>query len=83
MKLPNFRSTPPLVVGTPVFLAKLCLAAVIPSSLFNENENPNFPIFYNLILNKTDKNHQNKIYAQKGNNLNLSSPKKNLTVGGL
>jgi hypothetical protein len=45
MKLPNFRSTPPLVVGTPVFLAKLCLADVIPKSLFNENENPNFPIF--------------------------------------
>ena len=44
MKLPNFRSTPPLVVGTPVFLAKLCLAAVIPKSLFSENENPNFPI---------------------------------------
>jgi len=48
MKLPNFLSTPPLVVGTPVFLAKLRLAAVIPSNLFNENENPNFPIF--LIL---------------------------------
>ena len=45
MKLPNFRSTPPLVVGTPVFLANLCLADVIPKSLFNENENPNFPIF--------------------------------------
>jgi hypothetical protein len=44
MKSPNFRSTPPLVVGTPVFLAKLCLAAVIPSNRFNENENPNFPI---------------------------------------
>jgi hypothetical protein len=44
MKLPNFRSTPPLVVGTPVCLAKLCLADVIPKSLFNENENPNFPI---------------------------------------
>ena len=45
MKLPNFRSTPPLVVGTPVCLAKLCLAAVIPKSLFYVNENPNFPIF--------------------------------------
>ena len=44
MKLPNFRSTPPLVVGMPVCLAKRCLAAVIPSSRFNENENPNFPI---------------------------------------
>jgi hypothetical protein len=28
----------------PVCLAKRCLAAVIPSSRFNENENPNFPI---------------------------------------
>lgn len=45
MKLPNFRSTPALVVGMPVFLAKLCLAAVIPKSLFNENDNQNFPIF--------------------------------------
>ena len=44
MKLPNFRSTPPLVVGMPVCRAKLCLAAVIPKSLFNENENPNLPI---------------------------------------
>ena len=44
MKFPNLRSTPPLVVGTPVFLAKLCLTDVIPSSRFNENENPNFPI---------------------------------------
>jgi hypothetical protein len=46
MKLPNFRSTPPpLVVGTPVCLARLCFAPVIPKSLFNENENPNFPKF--------------------------------------
>lgn len=44
MELPNFRSMPPLVVGTPVCLAKLCLTAVIPKSLLNENENPNFPI---------------------------------------
>lgn len=50
MKLPNFRSTPPLVVGTPVCLAKLCFAPVIPRSLFNENENPNFPILLDFIL---------------------------------
>lgn len=39
--LPNFRSKPPLVVGTPDCLAKLCLAPEIPKSLFHENENPN------------------------------------------
>lgn len=42
--LPNFRSIPPFVAGTPVFLAKLCFAAVIPNSLFNENEKPNLLI---------------------------------------
>ena len=50
MKLPNFLSTPPLVVGTPVFRAKLCLAPVIPKSLFNENENPNFAILFYFKL---------------------------------
>lgn len=44
MKFPNFRSTPPLVVGIPVFLAKLCLAAVIPRSRVKENEKPNLPM---------------------------------------
>ena len=39
-----FLSIPILDVGTPVFRAKLCLAPVIPKSLFSENENPNFPI---------------------------------------
>ena len=42
MILPNFRSIPPLEVGTPVRRAKLCLAPEIPKSLLHENENPNF-----------------------------------------
>lgn len=35
---------PLLVVGTLVFLTKLCLASEIPKSLFKENENPNLLI---------------------------------------
>lgn len=38
--LPILRSKPPFVVGTPVCLAKLCLAPVMPKALFHENENP-------------------------------------------
>lgn len=37
---PIFLSTPALDVGTPLFLAKLCRALVIPKARFHENENP-------------------------------------------
>ena len=40
--VPIFLSRPPFVVGIPVDLANFCFAWVIPNSLFNENENPNF-----------------------------------------
>ena len=39
---PNFLSIPPLVVGTPVFLAKEFFIPDIPVALFQENEKPNF-----------------------------------------
>ncbi len=45
---PIFRSNPLLVVGIPVFLANFCFAWVMPNNLFNENENPNFPISINF-----------------------------------
>ena len=40
--LPSFLSTPDLLVGMPVSLANLDLAAVIPKALFHEKENPKF-----------------------------------------
>jgi hypothetical protein len=52
--LPIFLSIPDFEVGMPVFLAILCLAAVTPISLFQENENPNLPIVkivYTTIFN--------------------------------
>ena len=48
---PTFRSKPALVVGIPVDFAIDCFAAVMPNNLFNEKENPNFPIngiFWNV-----------------------------------
>ncbi len=39
---PNFLSIPPLVVGTPVLLAKEFFILEIPVALFQENDNPNF-----------------------------------------
>lgn len=38
--LPIFLSSPCLVVGNPVFLLIFCLAAVIPTALFQEKLNP-------------------------------------------
>ena len=40
--LPSFLSTPDLLVGMPVSLANLDLAAVMPKALFHEKENPKF-----------------------------------------
>jgi hypothetical protein len=48
--LPILRSNPPLVVGTPVFLAMLFLAPLIPSNLLNANENPYFHLNPNIIF---------------------------------
>ncbi len=45
---PIFRSNPPLVVGTPVFWAKLLFIPVIPSNLFIEKETPNFLLNPNI-----------------------------------
>lgn len=42
MVAPIFLSKPCLVVGMPVFLAKLCFAPVIPKALFHEKEKPIF-----------------------------------------
>lgn len=47
--LPNFRSIPPLVVGTPVLEAILDLKPLMPSSLFQENEKPYFPLKPNMF----------------------------------
>lgn len=41
---PIFLSIPILEVGIPVFRANRCFAPVIPNNLFQENENPNFPM---------------------------------------
>ena len=40
--LPSFLSTPDLLVGMPVSLANLDLAAVMPKALFHEKEKPKF-----------------------------------------
>ena len=40
--LPSFLSMPDLLVGIPVSLANLDLAAVIPKALFHKKENPKF-----------------------------------------
>lgn len=37
---PNFLSKPALEVGIPVSRANFCLACVIPSALFKENDTP-------------------------------------------
>lgn len=46
--LPILRSTPPRVVGIPVFLAMLFLNPDSPNNLLNENENPYFPLNPNI-----------------------------------
>ena len=46
---PNFLSNPALEVGIPVSRASFCLACVMPSALFKENDTPgilNFDISY-------------------------------------
>ena len=40
--LPSFLSTPDLLVGMPVSLANLDLAAEMPKALFHEKEKPKF-----------------------------------------
>jgi len=47
--LPIFLSLPCLVIGIPVNLENLCLAELIPSALFHENEKPY--VFLLLIVN--------------------------------
>ncbi len=48
--LPSFLSTPDLLVGMPVSLANLDLAAEMPKALFQEKENPKFlAIGFNLM----------------------------------
>ena len=47
---PIFLSSPPFVVGIPVFWAMDCLMPVIPIALFNENDNP-FVSFIAFSLN--------------------------------
>ncbi len=37
---PTLRSSPPRVVGMPVARAIFCLAALMPTALFSENDNP-------------------------------------------
>lgn len=49
---PIFLSNPALEVGIPVSRANFCLACVIPSARFKENETPgilNFDINYNYL----------------------------------
>ena len=48
--LPIFRSTPPLVLGIPVFRAMLFFTPARPINLLNENDNPNFPLNPNMII---------------------------------
>ena len=52
--LPTFLSKPCLVVGIPVFLLIFCLAAVIPTALFQEKLNP-FIFIYIVISYNTQK----------------------------
>jgi hypothetical protein len=48
---PIFLSSPPLVVGIPVFLANFCFTEETPIALFQEKLNPNFlPIITYLGL---------------------------------
>lgn len=46
--LPIFLSMPLRVVGIPVCLDNCCLAWVIPSALFQENDNPGIFMFFIL-----------------------------------
>ena len=50
--LPIFRSSPPLVVGIPVFFAIFCFTFETPTALFHEKLNPGMfknPIFKTLF----------------------------------
>ena len=53
MPLATFLSTPPLVRGTPVFLAIELFIPLIPTNLLSEKDTPSFlpnpNIIYNLI----------------------------------
>ena len=46
---PTFLSNPVLEVRIPVSRANFCLAYVIPSARFKENETPSFAYFLNTI----------------------------------
>lgn len=50
---PIFLSSPAFDVGIPVCLANCCLAWVIPSALFQENDNPGIFMFsVNMIAHR-------------------------------
>lgn len=47
---PIFLSIPDIVVGMPVFLAKLRFACVMPNARFAEKDNPGIPVLVPLLL---------------------------------
>lgn len=48
--LPILRSTPALLIGTPVSRDIFCFICVIPNALFHEKERPGIPVFDFLAI---------------------------------